>query len=162
MSEHAREMIGNPMDWEVFRFRSLGAEKFGDAPKVIELTGAMAPRFMRGKRSGERNWQKRDRGSERTVYITPAEHAAWLEAWSARTGLCRECAGKGEVFARWHHQEGTTYKPCRRCGGTGQAGLVAEPRPEGVPRKGSDGRGAGEPGAARGLSGHAGRHYARA
>ena len=85
----------------------------------VELTGAVcAVNYSRGERKGQTNWSKRDRGTERKVIITPAEHTRWLIAWEKRTGLCSHCVGKGQVFRSWNHQAGTTYRTCPVCNGS--------------------------------------------
>lgn len=72
-----------------------------------------------GKYKGMPNWRKLDKATEKTTYFSPDEHDEWLKQWEAKTGKCAECAGKGEVLARRSVADGTTYKPCPKCGGSG-------------------------------------------
>lgn len=116
--EHARERAGMPPKWKVYRWACMPPGR--PKPLYFECVGAVAPPYKSGPRKGRENWKRRDPETERTVYITPAEQDAWEAAWSARTGLCLECTGKGEKVKSWSAKEGTTYKPCRTCGGTGR------------------------------------------
>ena len=41
-------------------------------------------------------------------------------AWGERTGNCVPCTGSGRQFVRWDHIEGTTWRPCTACAGSGR------------------------------------------
>lgn len=117
--EHAREKQNLPADWRVFRW-SCYPQVCGEPTLYYEIEGAVChARYVKGRRLGRTNWTKLDKTTRRTVVLLVAEHEQWCREWEQRTGKCRECTGAGEVFARWHHETGNTYKPCPRCGGTG-------------------------------------------
>ena len=121
MIEHARELVQAHPEWDGYDFEAIGHSDDGSGAKLIRITGAVAPKKMRGKNKGERNWKLRDRATERTAYFTPDEHAAWVKAWQERTGLCHVCAGEGEMLENWSAANGVTMKPCSTCAGTGKA-----------------------------------------
>ena len=114
-SEHAREMLGMPPEWEGYEFEAIGGNK------LVRVVGAVAPIKTRGKYKGHRNWQKLDKATEKTAYYTPAEHDEWVAQWEKKTGKCAECYGTGQMFARWSVANGTEHKPCVKCGATGKA-----------------------------------------
>ena len=123
MLEHAREVETLPAEWRVFQWESLPRGR--STSKVYQLTGAVAPLYVRGPKKGRRNWRRMKKATEQAVILTIAEHDAWLLRWEERTGVCFECQGRGQELARaWiddDHQPRTEWRPCRRCKGvTGQ------------------------------------------
>lgn len=80
------------------------------------LSGGPARVLTRGKDKGHRRVEK----ITHRVVVTDAEVIAEEARFEAETGLCRECQGKGEVFARWSVTDGTSYRPCRRCAASGK------------------------------------------
>ena len=118
LSEHAKEMLGMPPDWEAYQFEAIGGT-FDQPAKLLKVTGAVAPAKTRGKYKGRPNWKKLDKATEKTVFITPAEHAEWLRQWEAKTGICANCTGTGQVMKRWTAANGVERMPCSDCGGTG-------------------------------------------
>ena len=118
----AREITGMPEHWEVYSWRAIGVP---GPVKLYELKGCFKPPvFTKGAKVGQPNWAKRDKPSERVVHITPAEYSAWEAGWVQRTGLCPKCMGKGQTVASVG-VDGTTYRECRKCKGTGKA--ITEP-----------------------------------
>jgi hypothetical protein len=77
--------------------------------------------FQRGPRKGTINWTKRDRATEREILITRADLEARQAQWERETGNCRQCFGTAQEWAGWSAKAGTIFKPCRRCGATGNA-----------------------------------------
>lgn len=114
LAERAREKAAMPPEWQVFRMRCLPP---GADAEIIEVTGAIAPK----KRSGYLNWKKRDKSTERTVYLTLTDHEQWVRDWECETGLCGECRGSKQEWAGWSKTDGHRYRPCGRCGATGKA-----------------------------------------
>jgi len=121
LSEHAREMLGMPPEWSAYYFKAIGHSSVESNTKLIQVKGAVAPLITRGKHKGAPNWRKSDKTTEREVFFTPGEHDEWCRQWEVRTGKCSKCMGSGKVFARWSITEGTSYKPCSTCNGTGKA-----------------------------------------
>lgn len=120
----ARERLGMPDTWCAYSW----ACKPGGGSVVthyVEVVGMIAPLKTKGKNKGDHNWSAGDKDTEKTVYITPAEHAAWCVAWEAKTGRCIECIGTGKVIASISVVNGTTYRECPKCKGTKLAALVA-------------------------------------
>lgn len=95
--------------WEPFKW-----ERVGDDAMV---TGGIPHILKTGPRKGKKTW----RGKGTSVVVTRAEQEAQATRYVEETGNCHECYGKGEVFASWHHIDGTKYKPCRDCGASGRA-----------------------------------------
>lgn len=67
----------------------------------------------------QRTW---DESRERAVCVTKQEIVAEYHAYEKRTGNCGNCMGEGKVFASWSASDGTKYKTCDKCGGSGFAG----------------------------------------
>lgn len=114
----AREKLGMAPEWEFFRIQCMPPG--GTETIYYAITGAIAPAITRGPRKGQRNWARKIKSTVRMVPITPEQHERWLAEWSARTGNCPKCAGDGKLFVRWNVVEGTTFKPCPDCNGTGK------------------------------------------
>ena len=76
------------------------------------------PRLLKtGPRKGKPTW--RDVPTQKAV-VTGAEIEAEKARYEADTGKCSDCMGSGQVLARWSAAEGKKYRPCGRCGGTGE------------------------------------------
>jgi hypothetical protein len=116
--EHAREMVGLGGDWDFYKLECLGnpGQTIG-----YQITGAIAPLVTRGKRKGRRNWEAKDKATIRSVCIAKTDHEQWLDQWEHRTGKCANCDGSGQTLASCSVIDGTTYRPCSKCGGTGLA-----------------------------------------
>lgn len=125
MTEHARELLGMPPEWQGHTFEAMGhtmnyeTNTLSNA-RLFRVRGAVAPLLTKGRCKGGRNWKKRDKETDKTTYFTPEEHEQWLKQWEDKTGLCSKCQGSGEVFFSWSREEGTKLKQCERCGGTGK------------------------------------------
>jgi len=89
-------------------------------PGGVLLTGATSSGVMtRGKRKGTPKWD----GPAQKVLVADAERDAEMARYEAETSWCHNCTGSGKTLASCG-TNGTTYRPCRRCGGSGK-------RPEG-------------------------------
>lgn len=85
-------------------------------PDATKVEGGIPKTITRGKRKGKPSW----RGiALETCIVTDAEVKVEQAAYEATTGNCWECGGEKQVVKSWHHIDGVTYTPCRRCGGTG-------------------------------------------
>jgi Zn ribbon nucleic-acid-binding protein len=97
--------------WEPFRYERIGKDGF-------LLTGGIPRLLTRGPNKGKKTW---DNKTASKVVITDAELFAEKARYTAETGNCPQCYGKGEMFASWHVETGTKHRPCADCGGTGKA-----------------------------------------
>jgi hypothetical protein len=113
----ARTKANMPPQWELYQWQML--PRGGDY-ELAEVTGAVAPLYTKGKRKGQHNWDKMDKTTRRTVYITIAENAAFIEQWQQETGKCANCEGSGKTLQSWHYINGATYRDCIECDGTGK------------------------------------------
>lgn len=121
---HAREKAGLPDGWRADIWEHVGPP---EAPyPFLRLTGAVYPPVTRGPRKGRPNWKKPEAGTERVVTILPDEHEAWAIAWEGKTGRCRACMGEGRRVWGVSVKDGTTYKSCRMCGGSGVPAAIAD------------------------------------
>lgn len=55
-----------------------------------------------------------------SIHLSVQEEAANADQWSQRSGKCSACVGKGQEIARISVADGTTWRPCRRCQGSGR------------------------------------------
>lgn len=112
----AKEIMGRP-DAHLAKLEALDDEHDGFDGVRIELVDA--PLVTAGPNIGRPNWKK---ATNRQVRLISNDTlAAAADAWSERTGLCSTCTGEGRTFNSWHRDEGSTFKPCRSCNGTGSA-----------------------------------------
>ena len=74
--------------------------------------------YSRGPRKGEPKFT----GPRTMVVVTRAEKEATATAYKAETGRCWDCKGTGQVVRKISVTEGTTYRPCTRCSGSGRVG----------------------------------------
>lgn len=105
----AREKLGRPKEWTVYRWQCLPGG--GEDTTGFELEGAI--------QIGPRKWSKEGRA---VVVFSIEEAQALALQWEQRTGYCVECLGRGQTVARISVTEGTTYRECASCGGTGKSG----------------------------------------
>jgi hypothetical protein len=70
---------------------------------------------------GPRKGKPRFVGKGKRVIITRVELEARAIAYEAETGKCWDCKGTGQTWAGWSRTEGTKYRECQRCAGTGEA-----------------------------------------
>lgn len=111
LDELARRKVAGPEGWEV-----CGWERVGGGNDLIVEGGV--PRLLKaGPKKGKKTW--RDVPTQKVV-VTGAELEAEHARYEEQTGKCGDCYGHGEVFASWSVAEGTKYRPCKRCGGTGE------------------------------------------
>lgn len=115
---HAREKLQQPDTWHAYAFECLVSHPRHASRVQVDaykITGGVAPLKTRGPNAGRPNWRKADRRTVCVAYLTPAEHAAWVTAWAARTGRCLACLGQRQVSTGWRQDAGTQYTPCPQC-----------------------------------------------
>lgn len=111
-----REQAGLPDTWDWCRLACMPVG--GERTLYYELEGGIAPLKTRGKYKGRKDWKKATH--LQTFHVTPAEYSAWEKTWVERTGNCPNCTGEGKTVARISVTEGTTYRECYQCKGTGK------------------------------------------
>ena len=120
LTEHARELVDMPAEWDSYEWEALGIESMGETQTYL-IRGAVAPVKKRGPEKGHKNWQKMDIDTKRDVYITPSNHDSWLLQWEQRTGKCSKCVGRGIIAVGWSKETGTRTTQCKKCSGSGSA-----------------------------------------
>ena len=122
LTDHARELLEMPPEWNSYHLEVIGyTQDANSSAKLFKITGAVAPLKTRGEHKGMPNWNKRDRATEKTVFITPEEHDRWVQEWEKKTGKCADCTGSGKQLSGWSVTEGAKYRPCKKCSETGKA-----------------------------------------
>ena len=113
LDEVARRKVSGPEGWKVCRWERIGTGNDllveGGVPRLLES----------GPRKGKQTW--RDVLIQKAV-VTGDEIDAEHARYESTTGKCGDCYGTGEVFASWSVAKGTTFRECKRCGGTGERG----------------------------------------
>jgi hypothetical protein len=118
IEQQARELAGMGDNWRAYHFEAIGNP---GAFVCDKITGAVVPLITRGNRKGRPNWKAKDKATIRVVYITKEQHEAWLVKWEQTTGKCSACEGSGQRVVSASVVDGTKYKPCGACKGTGLA-----------------------------------------
>lgn len=113
-AEHAKEKYSLPADWAVYRWICQPGGRHETL--YFEIRGAVAPL----KKSGSRNWRKRDKTTDHTCILPIKEHEDWLRSWEVKHGKCSECEGRGQAWCGWSESDGHKYKTCPACEGTGK------------------------------------------
>ena len=119
--DHARELLCLGPEYHLARWDSLDFEKVGenDPTERMRIAFAQAPLLA----SGEIAWKYEVKGSRRKVVFTRGGHQVWVDAWEARTGLCRNCltGHPGQELESISATGGIKTRTCNRCKGTGKA-----------------------------------------
>lgn len=71
--------------------------------------------YKSGPRKGERKWVK---GSDVFEFVTREDADAAMRAYETETGKCGRCKEGQEPWG-WSSTEGSRYRTCGRCKGTG-------------------------------------------
>lgn len=118
-----KHSIGDAMDlaakkagipgWQGYRW---SAVEGGDIVRGCVPSGV----YSRGPRKGLPKFGPSVPGTERQVVVVRAELDAVAAAYERDDCRCWHCKGDGRVIARVRIEEGTTYRECKRCGGTGK------------------------------------------
>jgi hypothetical protein len=110
MSRIARRKLGAPPEWELCGWERVGTDG-------VLITGGIPRLLKSGPSKGKKTW----RDSEITkAVVTKGEEAIERAAYEASTGNCGECLGSGKTWAGWKLGEGSSYRQCRDCSGTGK------------------------------------------
>jgi hypothetical protein len=97
--------------WKAFQWQAAGSDSI--------VTGSVpVGAYSRGPRKG----QPKFKGPGTMVVVTRAEKMAAATAYEAEAGHCWNCKGTGQVVRSISVAEGTTYRSCTRCGGSGRVG----------------------------------------
>lgn len=120
--------MSNRVDWFTLIARDRGMPEgwMWNSSRHIDggflVSGAVCTaRFQRGPRKGAVNWSKRDRATEREIFISQADVIARQLRWERETGKCHVCQGSTLELAGWSARDGVSKQPCRRCNATGTA-----------------------------------------
>lgn len=97
-----------PQGFEWYSFQCVG-------PDILFKGAVVVGTISKGPRKGRKRYSR----EERQVVVTPAEELAEYVRFESETGRCGNCKGDGQVFARWHHLEGVSYRQCEKCAGLG-------------------------------------------
>lgn len=111
----AREAMGRP-DAHVASMTMLTLDRDGFDGVRVEVVDVVPCKT--GPRKGQPNWRSATNRQARLLSHTELDQLA--AAWGERTGHCVPCAGSGRQFVRWHHIDGTTWRPCTACDGSGR------------------------------------------
>lgn len=114
--EMLREQHGLPDTWDWFRSSWLPPER----PLYLEIEGSVPTPFKTGKNKGRPNPAKRT--NVRKFFLSRDEKAALEAAWGLKTGKCIRCEGEGKYAWSSSVIEGTKYRECETCKGTGKHG----------------------------------------
>ena len=111
----AREAMGRP-DAHVASMTMLTLDRDGFDGVRVEVADVVPCKT--GPRKGQPNWRRATNRPVRLLSNTELDQLA--AAWGERTGNCVPCTGSGRQFVRWDHIEGTTWRPCTACAGSGR------------------------------------------
>lgn len=111
----AQKLHGMPADWLPVRYK-IKESPYGE---FYEITGAVPLRYLsKGKNKGKPVWPP---GKNCQVFtFTPEQIKKVTAEWEAENNYCSHCGGDGQEFAGWSKADGTIYRICRRCNGTGK------------------------------------------
>lgn len=110
--DRARELLGLDETWHWCRLEMLPRDRKPSEPATavfVEL--------------GQMDCEKCEKFRKpfHSIHLTLREEAANADQWSERTGKCSKCMGNGQVVAGISAAEGTRWRACARCEGTGKA-----------------------------------------
>ncbi len=103
-----RKLHPLPDGWEICKWERMG-------PDATLFSGCVPGVFASGPRKGQKKWGP----ITRECIVTDAEADAEASRFEAETGLCHSCGGDGQEWAGWSAVEGSKFRTCRRCTGSG-------------------------------------------
>ncbi len=111
----AHRMNALPEGWRWFAIDA------HDKPEdFVELQGAVPIGVAKsGKRKGEPIWPPRKECQK--LWIRIGDRDETMRLWEVETGKCSPCSGIGTEWAGWSATEGSRFRECRKCSGTGKA-----------------------------------------
>lgn len=113
-SLYLRETHGLPDGWRWWE----GSSSTDEVPEgFVRFRGAVAPL---NERTGEPNWRKKDKETERTFFVKRDDFEAWSKARAERLNECLKCRGTGVYVYGWHRDHGRLSKTCPQCNGSGE------------------------------------------
>ena len=84
----------------------------------VQVTGAVpVGTISKGPRKGRSKWPKQ----LQTFCVRRADVECEMRQFEVESGKCAKCLGEGVEPFSWCKTEGTKYRPCSRCQGTGKA-----------------------------------------
>lgn len=92
-------------------------EAVGEGTRDTLISGGVPRLLTRGPNKGQRKWY----GKLTRVVVTGAEVEAAMAMYEFETGNCGDCEGSGKTASGWSATEGTKYRMCAKCNGTGNA-----------------------------------------
>jgi len=112
-----RKLPDMPADWRPYKFEAVG--EFPNASTLMTFAACRMKTLRSGPNKGKerREWY----GPSRQAIVTPEERDAEQRRYEKETGRCGSCDGTREEWAGWSVMEGNRYRPCTRCGATGNA-----------------------------------------
>jgi hypothetical protein len=110
--EVARKKLNQPPEWKSCIWERIG-------PDAQKIEGGIPTIRTRGKYKGRPKWGKR---SEFVACIVTDEEVRQEEQrYETETGNCCKCQGSGQVVWSISVTDGTKYRECKPCKGTGKA-----------------------------------------
>lgn len=118
MEIHARSISSIPAGYEFSGWRAVGTHpKYVGVNIIFSETDGV---FSRGPRKGTTRWKSGPRRNDIIVFVADAAHDKWLRTWERKNDQCCKCRGSREEAFSWSSTDGTSYRPCSRCGATGK------------------------------------------
>lgn len=111
---HAREICRHGEKWCISRISCMPVNS--ERTLYYSIGGAVYSL----KKNGRPNYRKAIDGTKVVLDIPADDHDKWADEWEARENTCRECMGTKKVFSSVSVTEGTKYRQCPRCHGTGK------------------------------------------
>ena len=108
---------GMPDGWKWNVLKAVGENR--ERGGVLVVGAVCTATYTRGKRKGWPNWSKRDKSTERELFIAFADYDERVAAWERETGFCSHCDGTGQMTASVSIG-GKTFRPCSKCNATGR------------------------------------------
>jgi hypothetical protein len=109
--EAGKDKLSTEIGFDFFRFERIEGD-------MMLLEGSLTKIITRGKNKGDVRWLPE---GERKTVMTADETIVWCEKYEKETGNCAQCFGEGKVMNSWSAKDGTKYRPCNRCSGSGKS-----------------------------------------